>query len=386
MDTTKFTSNKTGQLVEITTNLERDWAFVPNPLPPQWKFPETLWPMLVDARVNLARLDGIGRTLPDPELLLRPLQNREALRSSSLEGTYASPQELLLFEKHPRAPKSERDPANAWLEVSNYSKSLKQGVDLLNSLPLSLRLIKELHKTLLSGVRGKDKAPGEFRRLQVHIGSDRRYIPPPPESMHNCLNKFEERLNQEDPNFDLLIRCFVLHYQFEAIHPFRDGNGRVGRVLLALMIYQWCNLSAPWLYMSAFYEQFKDEYINNLFNVSAKGDWQTWIEFCLRGTIEQTKDSIRRCEELKALKENFLVKAGTLGVRMHAIIEQLFSNPLVTIPSIKENFGVSYPSAQKDVERLVEAKILQELSLDIRPKSFFAPDIIRIAYRETESL
>jgi len=383
MDISRFADNKTGQLVKVNINGGDDWAFVPNPLPPNWQFPIEMWPLLAEAKEKLALLNGIGRTLPNPELLLRPLRSREALRSSSLEGTYASPEELLLFEKHPRTPKSDTDPANAWLEVLNYSQSLTTGMSLLNDeeFPFSLPFIRRLHNILLHGVRGKDKDPGNFRRIQVHVGSDRRYMPPPVTSLPDCLDKFEKRLHQPDPSYDPLVRCYFLHYQFEAIHPFRDGNGRVGRVFLALMTYKWCHLSMPWLYMSAFFEKYKDEYIDKLFKVSSEGNWADWIKFCLRGTIEQANDAIRRCEELRALKDKFNEIATPLGTRMHLIIEQLFNDPMLTITEIRDNFSVSYPSAQQDIKRLIEVNILEELGSS-RPKTFFSPDIFRIAYKE----
>ncbi|PXF59451.1 MAG: Fic family protein [Deltaproteobacteria bacterium] len=380
MDVSKFTEEKTGKLVPVNVP-EKDWAFTPDPLPPKWQFPASLWPLLSKARESLARLDGIGRTLPNPELLLHPLQSREALRSSSLEGTYASPQQLLLFELEPREPKSESDPANAWLEVSNYGRALRQGMHFLQRLPLCLRLIRELHKTLLTGVRGKDKAPGEFRKLQVQIGSDRRFIPPPANYLPACLDAFEKRLNQEDLNYDPLVRCYMLHYQFEAIHPFIDGNGRVGRVLLSLMVYKWCDLTMPWLYMSAFFEQYKDEYIDNLFRVSSRGEWERWIEFCLRGTVAHAEDSVRRCDALRILKERYIQKAGGLSVRAHTIIDDLFTSPVLRIPDVAKKYSITYPTAKTDVQGLVKEDVLQEIE-DIRPRTFFSPDIFEIAYGE----
>jgi Fic family protein len=326
-------------------------------------------------------LDGIGRTLPNPELLLRPLQGREALRSSSLEGTHASPQQLLLFELEPREPRSKSDPANAWLEVSNYSLALRQGMQFLQELPLCLRFIRELHKTLLTRVRGKDRAPGEFRKCQVHIGSDKRFIPPPANHLQACLDAFDKRLNQEDPNYDPLVRCYMLHYQFEAIHPFLDGNGRVGRALLSLMIYKWCDLAMPWLYMSPFFEKYKDEYIDNLFRVSSQGEWGSWIEFCLQGTIAQAEDSIRRCDDLRILKEQYLQKAGGLSVRIHMIIDDLFNSPMLRIPDVVKKYSITYPTAKTDVQGLLKAGILQEIE-NTRPKVFYSQDIFDIAYSE----
>ena len=381
MDKQKFTENRAGNLVEISVP-KKDWAFVPDTIPPNWEFPPNLWPILAEAKQELARLDGIARSLPNPELLLQPLQSREALRSSSLEGTYATPQELLLFELQPREPTSAKDPINAHLEVANYSKSLRRGLQLLDELPFCLRLIRELHKVLLSNVRGKDKAPGEFRTTQNHIGSNYRFIPPPPKFLDDCLNNLELELNNQEPKYDHLIHCYVLHYQFETIHPFLDGNGRVGRALLSLMIYKLCNLSMPWLYMSAFFERYRDEYINNLFQVSANSDWDTWIEFCLRGTIEQAKDSIQRCDKLKLLRDQIHQMLDAAGPRAHPIVEGLFTIPVISVADTARNYKVSYPTAKSDIAKLEKLGILTHVS-DTYPKLYYCEPIFSIAYEES---
>lgn len=380
LDASRFTEQKTGSLVEVLAP-EKDWAFLPDNLPPSWQFPDTLWPLLADARECLGTLNGIGRSLPDPQLLLRPFQRREALRSSSLEGTYATPEELMLFEMNPRQPTSEEDPANAWLEVANYGKALRHGCKLLEKLPLSLRVIRKMHELLLSGVRGRSKSPGEFRKYQVQIGSDRRYMPPPPEHVQPCLDALEKYLNTDEGNYDPLVRSYIVHYQFEAIHPFLDGNGRVGRALLALMIYKWCGHYLPWLYMSPFYEKFKDEYISRLFEISTKGDWSGWIEFCLRGTVFQAKDSIRRCDLLRRLRDEFQKKVPKPSARTYRIIEDLFSRPIVTVPQIAARYNVTYPTAKADIDRLVKAGILTE-SPDIYPKPYYAGEIMGVAYSD----
>jgi Fic family protein len=236
MDREKFVASKTGTLVPVSTGTP-DWAFIPSPLPRKYHVSLDLWPKLAAAKEELARLDGIGRALPDPQLLLRPLQGREALRSSSLEGTYASAEELLLFELDPIEPAAQSDRANDWREVSNYAAAVRLGTRLLDELPLSLRLIRDMHRELLTGVRGRDRDPGEFRRTQVHLGSDRRYVPPPVNQLPDCLDDFERFLNDERAEaIDPLIRTYLAHYQFEAIHPFIVGNGRVGRALLSLRV------------------------------------------------------------------------------------------------------------------------------------------------------
>lgn len=382
MDRSRFTSNLSGTLVPIDGS---EISFLPNALPPQnWQMPEKMWPLLIDARAALARLDGIGRTLPDHELLLRPLQRREAIRSSSLEGTYATPQELLLFEINPRETSSPTGRENEWREVLNYARALSEGTLLLADLPLSLRLIRRMHEVLLTGVRGRDRSPGEFRRYQVHVGSDRRYVPPSVVNLTPALQAFEAYLNGES-SVDPLVRSFFAHYQFEAIHPFVDGNGRVGRALLSLCVFQWTGLSKPWLYMSPYFERYKDEYIDLLFAVSTHGAWNEWLEFCLRGVIDQCKDAITRCDALLSLRDNFHERLNRFsraaGPRTHPLVMRLFSTPIVTVSDVVRSFGVTYPTAKSDIAKLVELGILQELT-GRRPKAFFAGEIIDIAFRD----
>lgn len=384
MDKSLFNSNSLGKLTRINIHDTTDYAFIPDALSPDWQMPNHLWPILAKAKEELARLDGVGRHMPNYELFLRPLQQREALKSSSLEGTYATPEQLLLFEIEPREPKSSKDPVNSWKEVSNYSQALRTGQDLLADLPISLRLIKELHKELLRGVRGENKNPGNFRRTQVHIGSDRRFIPPPPINVMDCLNDLELYIHK-DKNIDPLIAAFMVHYQFETIHPFMDGNGRVGRLLLSLMIFQYCNLKSPWLYLSAFFERYKDEYIKNLFNVSSKGSWDDWLAFCLRATVYQAKDAIKRCDQLLLLKEeysNLLIKEKE-NVRLNKLIEMLFEYPVFTIPQVSRWLNVTYPTARNDVMKLIKLKLIIKSDLTHGQSKFYlAPKILNIAYTE----
>ena len=342
-----------------------------------------IWDLLAQAREELARLDGVGRNMPNYNLLLRPLQRREALRSSSLEGTYATPEQLLLFEIEPREPKSATDPVNAWQEVWNYGKALELGLRLLVERPLSLNLMRAMHRELLTGVRGSQRDPGNFRRSQVHIGSDRRFIPPPPHELMSCLDDFEKSIHKEK-SINPLIFCFMAHYQFEAIHPFLDGNGRVGRLLLSLMIYEQCKLRKPWLYLSAFFDKYKDEYINLLFQISSKGNWNDWIKFCLRGTIEQSKDAVTRFDQLLELRNEYMGLLDRSGgsIRLNRLIEHLFESPAITIPQLATMCNVSYPTARTDIERLVRVGILMESDMVDRPKIYFAPHIVDIAFSD----
>lgn len=381
MDRLIFNEQSPGTLREITMLGKKDWAFLPHPLPLEWSIPEELWPLLTEAHAELARLDGVGRYMPNYNLLLRPLQRREALRSSSLEGTYASPEQLLLFEIDPREPTSVNDPVSSWQEVRNYNLALELGLSLLKEKPLSLNLIRSIHEALLNGVRGMKKDPGNFRRSQVHVGSDRRFIPPPPHELMSCLDSLEKFIHQQK-NIDPLLACFMVHYQFEAIHPFLDGNGRVGRLLLSLMIYQQCNLSKPWLYLSSFFDKYKEEYINLLFKVSTQGLWKDWLAFCLRGTIDQSKDTLHRFDKLIDLRNEYisLLKQARGKIRLNQLIDHLFESPAISIPQWSDMSSISYKTAKKDLQILVDSQILSQSNIQVRPKIYFASKILDIAY------
>ena len=378
MDINRFTKQSPGRLVEVSHPI-RDHAFVPDPLPPRWEFPSRLWPLLVSARERLAELNGISRALPNPELLLTPLQRREALASSTLEGTYATPEQVLLFELRDETEREEREPA-PWREVFNYRTALREGHNFLQDGPLSQFLIRRLHEWLMEGVWGQAGRPGAYRDSQVYIGSDRRFIPPPVDFLEDCLTAIEETLQAGPGEVDPLVYCYLVHYQFETIHPFTDGNGRVGRLLLALMTARECNLAMPWLYMSSFFEKHKDEYVDRLFSVNRKGDWTSWVEFCLRGTEEQAADSIRRSDRLKELHEEMQLRASSGSGRLHRIVDYLFYSPVVTAPYLQKVLDVSPPTARADIERLVNLGILKRSGEQKHPMVFYAPAIWEIVF------
>lgn len=354
-------------------------AFVPDRLPPDWSFPSGLWPLLTEARVALADLNGVGKYLPNPQLLLRPLQNREAQKSSSLEGTYTEPEEQMLFELDPELPSDAADPRNARREVSNYARALRLRAK-RDDLPLSLRLIRRLHEELMTGVRGSDRAPGEFRRLQNQIGRPPRFVPPPANEVSELLDDFERYLHEDD-ELDPLVRAFVVHYQFEAIHPFMDGNGRVGRLLLAITIEEWCDLSAPWLYLSDFFDRDKDDYIDRMLAVSTEGDWEAWIEFCLRGVVVQAKDTAARCGALIELNRDFHGRVTRMGAssRLTTLVDDLFLNPLVRVTDARDRLDVTYPTARSDLKKLERAGIVRLLE-GTAQLTYFSPPILNAIY------
>jgi Fic family protein len=380
MDITKFGSKKNGEIIRITGSLGLDYAFIPNPLPPKWNWPVSLWQLLLDARTALACLDGVGRYLPNPELLLSPLRNQEAIRSSSLEGTYATPEQLILFQIDPDQKQPTAEKINTFREVDNYAKAIRYYFQGESKLPVSLRLIRDLHRILLSNVRGEDKLPGEFRRTQNQIGRPARYVPPSPDRLLGCLDNLEKYMYEES-SYDPLVKAFIIHYQFEAIHPFLDGNGRVGRLLLAILIKEWCNLQNQWLYMSAYFDSYMDQYIDNLFAVSTDSNWYAWIEFCLKGVIQQASDTQLRCDQLIALSNTFKERLGSVKVsgRLFTIAENLFITPYIQIPYIAKKFEVEYQTAETDIEKLIKVGILKKLE-NSKTKTYYSPEILNIAY------
>lgn len=383
MNIKEFSEESPGQLVSISSSPMPEHAFIPAPLPPVWEFPTTLWPLLAEAKKEIALLEGIARGLPNPSLLLKPLSGREAIQSSALEGTYATAQELLLFEMDPPSPASDDERTNAKREVANYRRALEYGAEAKR--PLSLRLLREMHELLMTGVRGSDKTPGQFRIGQVAIGANRRFVPPPPLALHDYLHAMQDYLQEPNTHFDPLIDCFLVHYQFEAIHPFNDGNGRVGRLLLAIMLQQACTLSRPWLYLSEFFNQHRDEYIQRLFNVSTKGQWTEWVEFCLIGTLDQATDTINRCEKLTEIKASYLqrLQESRYSARLMQVVEKLFEDHFLEISDIRDLLKVTDPTARADAERLVDLDILDELP-GVWPKTYYAPEVFRIAYEKID--
>jgi Fic family protein len=386
MDTNKFTEKKPGKLVRVNILGQEDWAFIPDDLPTNMTFSDDIWLLLSEARQEIGKLDGAGMRMSNYELLLRPLQRNEALKSSSLEGTFATPEELLLLEMEPGESKSRQSLTSPAREVMNYGKALRLGQELLNKIPISLRLIKDLHKELLSGgVRGDESNPGNFRQSQVHIGSGRRFVPPPYNEALKCINKLENYIHKPS-RIDPLIRCFLVHYQFETIHPFIDGNGRTGRLLLSLMIFTLLKLEKPWLYLSAFFDKSKDEYIENLFNVSAKGDWEAWIIYCLQATIYQAKDAVTRLDRMLKLKESFFERLAIEKptFRCHQIINYIFDiSPMINIPWLCKKLEVPYPTAKRDVDLLIRLGILKTFRLS-HPKAFYSPEILDAVYRDVK--
>jgi cell filamentation protein, protein adenylyltransferase len=376
MDPTTFIAPAAGRLV---TTVGGAAAFVPSPLPPELEHSWSLSGALARAQGAVGHLRGIGRVLPNPHLLIQPFARREAVLSSRIEGTQASIGDLLLFEIG--NPVSERSDVR---EVANYVASLEYGFARLQELPVSLRLIREMHAKLLTGVRGESSDPGEFRSVQNWIGkpgtkiADATYVPPPVVEMDVALDAFEKFLHAES-HLPALVRLALVHYQFEAIHPFLDGNGRLGRLLITLLLQTERLLDQPLLYLSAFFEQHRDEYYEHLLAVSQRGAWNEWVEFFLRAVNDQAIDAVERANRLLVLCDVYRTRmtAARQSALLLAMIDHLFLSPAVTIAGVARELGVTYASAKQNVEKLVAARILEPLS-EARNRAYMAREILAL--------
>lgn len=360
-------------------------AFIPHPLPPQLTLDVGLVCALSDADRALGELAGLGRAMPNPHLLIRPFIRREAVLSSRIEGAQTDIGDLYAYEAGQLPPPGPAQTARESdvREVHNYVTALEYGLERINTLPVSLRLLRELHERLLAGVRGEHATPGEFRRSQNWIGApgctlnDAAYVPPPVADMHAALDALEKYLHAECV-YPPLVRIGLIHYQFEAIHPFVDGNGRIGRLLITLLLIHWNLLPLPLLYLSAYFERQRAAYYDLLFAVSQRGDWRDWLLFFLRGVAEQARDAVRRARRLQDLQTAWRARLiqGRAPAHSLRLADSLFQSPVLTIPQAQAILGVSYPTAQHTMRRLIEAGILQQVGKSAYSRTFFAPDIL----------
>ncbi|WP_459556018.1 Fic family protein [Lacunimicrobium album] len=339
-------------------------AFVPNPLPPDWAMPTEIWTHIVTARESLAELKALGALLPNPELLLRPLQKQEAISTSIIEGTRVTPQQLMLFEAEQEEGESSHSKEDEQ-EVYNSLLCIRYGIQQLELLPFCNRLLKGMHEILMTGVRGANKKPGSFRgpSEQVQVG---RYAPPPGLYVDHLMSDLERFCNQLPDQIDPLVAILMVHFQFEAIHPFLDGNGRVGRTLLSLMIYKCFAHTSPLLYMSPYFEAHRQEYYDGLLGVSQQGDWETWIRFCLNGVTVQAREAIMLSQQIVKAREQCI--RSLVGATKHSLklIDLLFQFPALTINKTKRVLDVTAPTAKKELEVLVASNIVSQTKIGAR--------------------
>jgi Fic family protein len=380
MKKTDFSQNAPGKLIKT---LQGYIAYIPKPLPPELSWSPTLINHLTNAERSIARLEEVGQSFPVPHVLARPFVRKEAVLSSQIEGTQTSFQNLLHYEAKQLTFLADAPDAH---EVQNYVKALDYGLERIKTLPMSIRLIKELHEILMKGVRGELSTPGEIRRSQNWIGrpgatlENARYVPPPVDEMMNCLAALEKYLHQ-DSDLPALIRIGLIHYQFETIHPFLDGNGRIGRLIITLLLSTWQILTQPLLYLSIFIEKNKTEYYDRLLAVSLKGQWNEWLLFFLEGVHEQAEDAVVKISALQTVRGKYQQQFSNDRNRekLVAVVDYLISTPISSITQAQENTNLgSYTMIQRYFDKLLHYGVIEEMSGGRRNRIFQAREILRI--------
>lgn len=350
MDPKRFVSSVFGEATREPGNKWAFWYFKPSAIPRELALTSRTVKALSDADASLGRLQGLGALIRDPELLLGPYLTQEAVASSRIEGTQASLSDVLQAEAAGIPPASE-DIA----EVERYIAATRQGYALVKDLPISQRLVLQLHHTLLSGVRGAEKLPGEFRRTPVWVGSPTdspdtaAYVPPLPSDLPDLIKDWEEFVNAPDDS-PALIRCGLMHYQFETIHPFLDGNGRIGRLLINLMLMEEGRLGTPLLYLSGYLEQHRREYYQRLQEVREQGAIQEWLQFFLTAVRRSADDAVSRAERLVDVRERYIAEAGKSRSHLPTLVELIFSNPFMTVTRLQDKTGLTTQGARNVIK------------------------------------
>lgn len=361
-------------------------SFVPTPLPPKpsIELTEDMISLLIKANSQLAVLESIATRIPNVELFISMYVRKEALMSSQIEGTQATLEDVL-------DPMIEANTNRNVADVVNYIKATEFAIKRLHELPLCNRLIKETHAVLMEGVRGQEKSPGEFRRSQNWIGGkgstlkNARYIPPSPDDMIEAMSDLEKYINADD-ELDALIRAALIHYQFETIHPFLDGNGRVGRLLITLFLMEKKVLSTPALYISYFLKKNRVEYYDRMTEVRAKGNYEQWVTFFLRALLESAEDATATIDELIALHDkNAAVISGMGRAAKNAMLvfEYLEANPIIEIRKTAEALSITFNTASSAVKRLTDAGILVQTTNASRNRTFAYEDYLSILRKGT---
>jgi len=383
MDANLFVNPDMGTIVEIGGG-KGGVAFVPADLPRELALDLDVWELLAEAAARIGQLAGEmrgggGGLRIESRALIRPLRMREAVRSSQTEGIDVVGDDLLLLDLAERGEEkgtNRHDPAR---EAVNLVDVLDAS-DAYASRGFTVDLVKDLHRRLMTDVRGQDKRPGEMRIMQVVIGSDHRFVPPPADRVYDLLQQWSAWAEDDSIRIHPVVRAAMLHYQFETIHPFLDGNGRVGRLLWSMMLSRWTPLGeAGWLYVSPFVEQHRREYADAMFDVSAKGDWGQWLRFALRAVAHEALDSHDRVAALIDLWKRWreIVEEQGLKVRTLSLLESLLSRPVVDIRTAAKVMDSAYNTARTDLERLVGFGVLREIE-GRTPTTYIAPDVRRI--------
>lgn len=360
-------------------------AFIPKPLPPNppINLQGKMQILLSQADHALGRLDGSIQTLPHPDLFVAMYVRKEAVLSSQIEGTQSSLHDVLAAEARIFSPDRPRDVD----EVINYVRAMNHGLKCLeDGRPISICLLREIHKELLTGTRGQDRTPGELRLLQNWIGppgplSDAIFVPPPPHEVPNALNELECFL-QEDTSLPLLIRVGLVHAQFETIHPFRDGNGRLGRLLITLMLCDQKALIRPVLYLSYFFKLYRQEYYEHLQYVRDQGDWESWLTFFLTGVFWVSQQATHTAQRILTMRENhrqiITDQLGRTAANGHRVLEHLYQKPFISVAEVQGLLESTYPVANNIVTKLIEHGILQEITGRKRNRRFEYTDYVNL--------
>jgi len=366
-------------------------AFVPTPLPPDPPLDlGRLQTLLEQANQALGRLDGLASVLPDPNLFIYAYVRKEAVLSSQIEGTQSSLSDLLLFE----VDELPGVPIDDVQEVSNYVAALNHGLARLREgFPLSLRLIREIHEVLLSKGRGSEKEPGEFRRSQNWIGGTRPgnalFVPPPPEYVMECMGHLEKFLHDERPELPPIVKAGLVHVQFETIHPFLDGNGRLGRLLVTFLLCAAGSLREPLLYLSLFLKANRQTYYDLLTRVRTNGDWEEWLEFFLTGikeTSEQASNAARRTLTVFEEDRKKIEGLGRVAASVLRVFQLCQRKPIVNVPQIVDELGISFPTVNAAVEHMRQLGILRETTGKQRHRLFVYSAYLDILSEGTEPL
>ncbi len=367
-------------------------AFIPYPLPPQppLELPAQRQLLLERATLALGRLDSVTLLLPDPDLFLYAYVRREAVLSSQIEGTQSSLAQLMLFELE-EAPGALVDNV---VEVSNYVAALNYGLQRLQEgFPLSNRLIREMHTILFAHGRGSEKSPGEFRRTQNWIGGTRpgnaHFVPPPPLDVQDCMSALERFLHGEGNPYPTLIKVALAHVQFETIHPFLDGNGRIGRLLIAFVLHHDRLLSQPLLYLSLYFKQHRTEYYRLLDQARTEGDWEAWLDFFLEGVEQTATNAVETAKRLLSLfqkDEQVIQQAQRVASTALRVFGVLCERPLVTLNQVCKRTGLSFPAAARAMQTLGSLNIAREVTGQRRNRVFAYQEYLNILNEGTEAL
>jgi Fic family protein len=379
MDPKNYQNLNAGRSIQTARGF---WAFVPAPLPPKIEWTPRLVQALADAEREISRMSTFVDSFPFPKLLIQPFIRSEAVLSSRIEGTRSSLVDLYNYEAQQLSFFEKTDDVR---EVHNYVSALDYGLERIKTLPISLRLIREIHAKLMENVRGGLLTPGDFRRSQNWIGpmgstpDNAPYVPPPLDEMESSLYLLEEFVHQET-QIPALVRAAMVHYQFEAIHPFLDGNGRIGRLLIILLFCEWGILPQPVLNLSSYIEHYRQEYYDLLLKVSQNGDWENWLIFFLRGVSEQARSGIWQMTRLQELRQKYqeVVETERNKERMAEIIDYLFSRPIFSVKQMAEELKIPYKTANDYIDKLWQKKILRESTGYGRNRVFYADEIFQL--------